>query len=133
MTENKETTTEIKEEDNEIYIQYLKKLKSDKKVYEEKRKNSEKKKVHYEKLLNENEREYQDIHKKICIHKINADTSLLDDNIYAQKLIELIKGWATTNTITFHKKDWRKQVIEGMNMNTYDSKIVRSKRITLEK
>ena len=65
--------------------------------------------------------------------KINVDTSLLDDNIYAQKLIELIKGWATTNTITFHKKDWRKQVIEGMNMNTYDSKIVRSKRITLEK
>ena len=133
MTENKETTTEIKEEDNEIYNQHLKKLKNDKKEYEQKIKNSEKKKVDYEKLLNENERELAQLYKKICIHKINVDTSLLDDNVYAQRLIELIKGWAMTNTITFHKKDWRKQVIEGMNMNTYDSKIVKSKRITLEK
>ena len=133
MKENKETTTEIKEEDTEIYNQHLKKLKNDKKVYEEKIKNSEKKKVYNEKLLNENERELSQLYKKICIHKINVDTSLLDDNVYAQRLIELIKGWAITNTITFHKKDWRKQVIEGMNMNTYDSKIVKSKRITLEK
>ena len=133
MKENKETTTEIKEEDTEIYNQHLKKLKNDKKVYEEKIKNSEKKKVYNEKLLNENERELSQLYKKICIHKINVDTSLLDDNVYAQRLIELIKGWAITNTITFHKKDWRKQVIEGMNMNEYDSKIVRSKRITLEK
>ena len=129
FNEKKEPQTNPMNDNISIYNHCLENLNNQKNDCETIIKNNEKnleeyrrKRIHINKKLNQ-------IYREIQNKDIKIDEKLIDDKLYIQDFINRIKQWKEEKEIIF-RKEFRKKVIDEMNLSELDKTMIKKIKLT---